>query len=176
MRGCGYIGRPGMAFTRPAANSHGACEPKSITSPVTESRKNFFAPRWSPWDSTSAFIRTTTKLAPRRCPAWWGPRNGNTGSATCCPGAGHRRRPARCHRCAWPGGGGIRHPLRRDSPRPGAISRAQAIRPLVPGVDRTGLMERVKGIEPSYEAWEAAVLPLNYTRILQLVDVNEFFT
>ena len=34
-------------------------------------------------------------------------------------------------------------------------------------------LERVKGIEPSYEAWEAAVLPLNYTRILQLVDVNE---
>ena len=28
-------------------------------------------------------------------------------------------------------------------------------------------MERVKGIEPSYEAWEAAVLPLNYTRVLQ---------
>ena len=26
-------------------------------------------------------------------------------------------------------------------------------------------MERVKGIEPSYEAWEAAVLPLNYTRV-----------
>ena len=26
-------------------------------------------------------------------------------------------------------------------------------------------MERVKGIEPSYAAWEAAVLPLNYTRI-----------
>ena len=25
-------------------------------------------------------------------------------------------------------------------------------------------MERVKGIEPSYAAWEAAVLPLNYTR------------
>ena len=24
--------------------------------------------------------------------------------------------------------------------------------------------ERVKGIEPSYAAWEAAVLPLNYTR------------
>jgi hypothetical protein len=23
----------------------------------------------------------------------------------------------------------------------------------------------VKGIEPSYEAWEASVLPLNYTRI-----------
>ncbi len=25
-------------------------------------------------------------------------------------------------------------------------------------------MERVKGIEPSCAAWEAAVLPLNYTR------------
>ncbi len=24
--------------------------------------------------------------------------------------------------------------------------------------------QRVKGIEPSYAAWEAAVLPLNYTR------------
>ena len=24
--------------------------------------------------------------------------------------------------------------------------------------------KRVKGIEPSYAAWEAAVLPLNYTR------------
>ena len=27
-----------------------------------------------------------------------------------------------------------------------------------------GYLERVKGIEPSYAAWEAAVLPLNYTR------------
>jgi hypothetical protein len=26
------------------------------------------------------------------------------------------------------------------------------------------LLERVEGIEPSYAAWEAAVLPLNYTR------------
>ncbi len=25
-------------------------------------------------------------------------------------------------------------------------------------------LERVKGIEPSYAAWEAAVLPLNYPR------------
>ncbi len=25
-------------------------------------------------------------------------------------------------------------------------------------------LERVKGIEPSYEAWEASVLPLNYAR------------
>jgi hypothetical protein len=26
-------------------------------------------------------------------------------------------------------------------------------------------MERAKGIEPSYAAWEAAVLPLNYARL-----------
>ena len=25
-------------------------------------------------------------------------------------------------------------------------------------------VERVKGIEPSHEAWKASVLPLNYTR------------
>ena len=29
-------------------------------------------------------------------------------------------------------------------------------------------LERVKGIEPSYAAWEAAVLPLNYTRVVAL--------
>ena len=27
-------------------------------------------------------------------------------------------------------------------------------------------MERMKGIEPSYQAWEARILPLNYTRML----------
>ena len=26
-------------------------------------------------------------------------------------------------------------------------------------------MERVMGIEPTYEAWKASVLPLNYTRL-----------
>jgi hypothetical protein len=29
------------------------------------------------------------------------------------------------------------------------------------------LLERAKGIEPSYAAWEAAVLPLNYARDLK---------
>jgi hypothetical protein len=29
-------------------------------------------------------------------------------------------------------------------------------------------MERVKGIEPVYKAWEAFVLPLNYTRMADL--------
>ena len=33
------------------------------------------------------------------------------------------------------------------------------------GSPQIDAVERVKGIEPSYEAWEAAVLPLNYTRI-----------
>jgi hypothetical protein len=32
--------------------------------------------------------------------------------------------------------------------------------------DRSQTLERAKGIEPSYAAWEAAVLPLNYARIL----------
>jgi hypothetical protein len=27
------------------------------------------------------------------------------------------------------------------------------------------VLERAKGIEPSYAAWEAAVLPLNYARV-----------
>ena len=35
-------------------------------------------------------------------------------------------------------------------------------------------MERVKGIEPSYAAWEAAVLPLNYTRTLLTLSGEEF--
>ena len=37
-------------------------------------------------------------------------------------------------------------------------------------------LERVKGIEPSYEAWEAAVLPLNYTRMSQPVDLQRIST
>ena len=37
--------------------------------------------------------------------------------------------------------------------------------------ERDGL-ERVKGIEPSYAAWEAAVLPLNYTRIFSEADAE----
>jgi hypothetical protein len=30
---------------------------------------------------------------------------------------------------------------------------------------RFEILERAKGIEPSYAAWEAAVLPLNYARV-----------
>src|SRR6478735_4053375 len=33
-----------------------------------------------------------------------------------------------------------------------------------------GALERAKGIEPSYAAWEAAVLPLNYAREIVLIS------
>ncbi len=36
-------------------------------------------------------------------------------------------------------------------------------------------MERVKGIEPSYAAWEAAVLPLNYARKWLFLNFWLFF-
>ena len=32
-------------------------------------------------------------------------------------------------------------------------------------------MERVMGIEPTLSAWEADVLPLNYTRTLDVCDI-----
>jgi hypothetical protein len=35
-------------------------------------------------------------------------------------------------------------------------------------------MERVMGIEPTFEAWEAPVLPLNYTR--KMVAARKFTT
>ena len=31
-------------------------------------------------------------------------------------------------------------------------------------------MERVKGIEPSSQAWEARILPLNHTRVVALTN------
>ena len=37
------------------------------------------------------------------------------------------------------------------------------------GSPQNDAVERVKGIEPSYAAWEAAVLPLNYTRARTVV-------
>ena len=51
-------------------------------------------------------------------------------------------------------------------------------KPAEPLLERLGReVERVKGIEPSYAAWEAAVLPLNYTRNktgLNLIDPGRF--
>ena len=43
------------------------------------------------------------------------------------------------------------------------------------GFDTQKLVERVKGIEPSYSAWEADVLPLNYTRRLCLKLLKALF-
>ena len=34
------------------------------------------------------------------------------------------------------------------------------------------ILERVRGIEPPYSAWEADVLPLNYTRIDCIITPN----
>jgi hypothetical protein len=43
---------------------------------------------------------------------------------------------------------------------------------VVAAVDK---LERVKGIEPSYLAWEATALPLSYTRImLRLTQASKF--
>jgi hypothetical protein len=36
-------------------------------------------------------------------------------------------------------------------------------------------LERVKGIEPSYSAWEAAALPLSYTRVILSGSVEPGF-
>ena len=38
-------------------------------------------------------------------------------------------------------------------------------------LERRQVLERAKGIEPSYEAWEASVLPLNYARNSQLAAI-----
>jgi hypothetical protein len=47
----------------------------------------------------------------------------------------------------------------------GAKNRRIASWAPVAGTRALHAVERVKGIEPSYAAWEAAVLPLNYTRM-----------
>ena len=36
-------------------------------------------------------------------------------------------------------------------------------------------LERAKGIEPSYAAWEAAVLPLNYARVFSMLNRRTSF-
>ncbi len=44
------------------------------------------------------------------------------------------------------------------------ISTAMQARNLIMNTWLGERLERVRGIEPLYAAWEAAVLPLNYTR------------
>ena len=56
---------------------------------------------------------------------------------------------------------------------PLAVGEWLVTAPVRPG---TFEMERVKGIEPSFSAWEADVLPLNYTRsAAQLVNNERLF-
>ena len=40
---------------------------------------------------------------------------------------------------------------------------------------RLKILERVKGIEPSYSAWKAAALPLSYTRVRGRVSPSDAF-
>ena len=40
-----------------------------------------------------------------------------------------------------------------------------AVRRKLARLDLLQILERVKGIEPSYSAWKAAALPLSYTRV-----------
>ena len=71
---------------------------------------------------------------------------------------GLERRTPRAARNGWPKANGtIQWIVPSDERAAGpAVQQARfALR---------GKLERVKGIEPSYAAWEAAVLPLNYTR------------
>ncbi len=53
---------------------------------------------------------------------------------------------------------------------PGLLLRRQLLYPteLLAHIRRDPLLERVMGIEPTYPAWKAGVLPLNYTRKARL--------
>jgi hypothetical protein len=46
-----------------------------------------------------------------------------------------------------------------------AHARQQVDRRSIVGESSLEKLERVKGIEPSFQAWEAHVLPLNHTRV-----------
>ena len=63
---------------------------------------------------------------------------------------------------------GIRYgPIRRETPQETWVPGGLAVRKrlgLQKGAEMGKDMERVNGIEPSLKAWEASVLPLNYTR------------
>ena len=99
-------------------------------------------------------LEDTLRLA-RHWAAIYGARPDLTGDS---PHRGQRRR------CS------VTAPLGRliTAPLGAGLSGKRAIRErLIQGnAGRWDRLERVKGIEPSCAAWEAAVLPLNYTRAL----------
>jgi hypothetical protein len=43
-------------------------------------------------------------------------------------------------------------------------------------IESSGFMERAMGIEPTSEAWEAPILPLNYARSLSLIIARNKFS
>ena len=54
--------------------------------------------------------------------------------------------------------------LRGSAAGAAALAPMQVQQPVAPEGEEGEGLERAKGIEPSYAAWEAAVLPLNYAR------------
>jgi hypothetical protein len=58
----------------------------------------------------------------------------------------------------------------KAAPALGAGPHKRAHSPSMGTGQRSPRMERVMGIEPTLAAWEAAVLPLNYTRIFLVIQ------
>src|ERR1700744_1204186 len=73
----------------------------------------------------------------------------------------------RCHPFHQQKAAGVARPFNRTGSCYFAISKEQRA-----SLDRS--LERAKGIEPSYAAWEAAVLPLNYARVI--FEANQAFS
>src|SRR5690606_24292477 len=95
--------------------------------------------------------RPALQLSLRRAPARLAGMAGD-------PGPGRGRGMVRAHP-SRAGDGACRLASRQGAPGLAAVYGG------MPGRRNARGLERVKGIEPSYAAWEAAVLPLNYTRI-----------
>ena len=69
--------------------------------------------------------------------------------------------------------GSLRAALRQKEMRPRAAEKN-------PRRTASGVVERAKGVEPSYQAWEACILPMNYARgnefiIPQIFDFSRAF-
>ena len=69
--------------------------------------------------------------------------------------------------------GSLRAALRQKEMRPRAAKKN-------PRRTASGVVERAKGVEPSYQAWEACILPMNYARgnesiIPQIFDFSRAF-
>jgi hypothetical protein len=58
-----------------------------------------------------------------------------------------------------------------NSDAPSVPQEGRASSPIYRG-RTTKILERAKGIEPSYEAWEASVLPLNYARSIAKIPIG----